>query len=547
MEKTAMEICNNSAQAEKLKEEIQKSRSGDLRHVIELCDVLEDYARRTEDNGLLGYAFFYKGEAHYILNEAGEMFTCMAQSVTYLAETGQWNLLARAYNMMAITSINRGQAPVAVDYYLTALKYANEHGAKAIISSIHINLGYLYMQNGVYAEAKTHLEEAHKLYCGLADKKPHIGKLTMIYTNLVTCYMLTHDMEKASYYMGRLERECRPYFTHMDQVYVGCMEARFYHIKGDFAKRDETIRMIIHGFKEGRIPLLDLFDDLYSLCELALEIKDYDVFLQIINELEPVVSHTGLLNLDRKVQELKIGYYAISGQEQEYLRATARYFKLSQRMDTESKKMIANMIQVRTSLEKVRESKQRVEEMNALLTEKSETDALTGLANRYRMTDIFQQMMDECREEQKPLSVEILDIDYFKEYNDNYGHQAGDECIRRVAELIKGMQSEQVFCARYGGDEFIIIYKGLEDTQVLEQAQRLRENIMALSIEHAYSKALPIVTISQGICQSVPVEENKSWDFLHVADEYLYKVKKSRRNDICAGSIKGECRILNAR
>ena len=69
---------------------------------------------------------------------------------------------------------------------------------------------------------------------------------------------------------------------------------------------------------------------------------------------------------------------------------------------------------------------------------------------------------------------------------------------------------------------------------------------MALSIEHAYSKALPIVTISQGICQSVPVEGNKSWDFLHIADEYLYKVKKSRRNDICAGSINGECRILNA-
>ena len=208
--------------------------------------------------------------------------------------------------------------------------------------------------------------------------------------------------------------------------------------------------------------------------------------------------------------------------------------------------MIANMIQVRISLEKARESKQRVEEMNALLTEKSETDALTGLANRYRMTDVFQQMMDECREEQKLLSVEILDIDYFKEYNDNYGHQAGDECICRVAELIRGMQSEQVFCARYGGDEFIILYKGLEEAQVLEQAQRLRENIMALSIEHAYSKALPIVTISQGICQSVPVEGNKSWDFLHIADEYLYKVKKSQRNDICAGSIKGECRILNA-
>lgn len=528
-----MEICNSFAQAEKLKEEIQKNRSGDLQHVVELCDVLEDYAKRKDDKSLLGYAFFYKGEAHYILNDAEEMFTCMARSVSYLTETEQWDLLARAYNMLAIASIYRGQAPVAVDYYLSALKCAKEHGASVVIASIHINLGYLYMQNTMYTEAEMHLEKAYNLYCGLEDKKPHMAKLTMIYTNLVNCYMLAHEMEKAAYYLERLERECRPHFDLMDQVYVGCMEARFYHIKGDFAKRDELIRSIMKDFNEGQMPLLDLFDDLYSLCELALEIKDYDIFLKIIGDLEPVVSHTRLLNLDRKIQELKVSYYAVAGEEQEYLRATARYFKLSQRMDSENKMMIANMIQVRTSLEKVKES-------NVLLTEKSETDALTGMANRYRMTDVFQQMMDECYTGQKLLSVEILDIDYFKEYNDNYGHQAGDECICEVAKAIMAMQNEQIFCARYGGDEFIIIYNGIDEQDVQQLAQQLREDIMALAIEHAYSKALAVVTISQGICQSVPTAGNKSWDFLHVADEYLYKVKRSRRNSICTGSIKGE-------
>lgn len=533
-----MVTCNNLTQAEELKDEIMKNHSGDFRHVVELCDALEDYAQRTNDKALLGYASFYKGEAHYVLNDAEEMFTCMARSVSYLTETEQWNLLARAYNILAIASIYRGQAPMAVDYYLTALKCAKEHGERMIAASIHINLGYLYMQNAMYTEAETYLEEAHKLYCRMEDKKPHMAKLTMIYTNLVNCYMLAHEMEKAAYYLERLERECRPYFDLMDQVYVGCMETRYYHIKGDFPRRDELMRSIMKNFREGQMPLLDLFDDLYSLCELALEIKEYDVFLQIVKELEPVVSHTRLLNLDRRIQELKVSYYAVAGDEQEYFRATARYFKLSQRMDSENKRMIANMIQVRTSLEKLKES-------NALLTEKSETDALTGMSNRYRMTDVFQQMMDECRKEQKPLSVEILDIDYFKEYNDNYGHQAGDECICKVTGLIKAMQSDQVFCARYGGDEFIIIYNGIDEQEVRDRAQKLRENIMALSIEHAYSKALPIVTISQGICQSVPVEGNKSWDFLHIADEYLYKVKRSARNNICAGSLKGECRILN--
>ena len=532
-----MEQNVQSMQIKELKEELFQSYFNDSRHVIELCGKLEHLAHQTEDRELLGFAFFYKGEAHYILNEVEEMFKTMALAVPCLSETSQWEFLARTYNIMAITSINRGQAPVAVDYYLTALKCTQEHDLSAITCSIHINLGYLYMQNGIYGEGQYHFDEAYKLYCGVADKESQIGRLTMIYTNLVTCYMLQGDMADAELYMERLNRECRPYFNHMDDVYVGCMAARYYHIKGELDKRDATIANILNGL-EKQIPILDLFDDLYSLCELALNIKNYEVFLLVIGKLEPIVSNTGLINLDKKILELKLHYYEASGEKEKYLQATARFFTLSQRMEEQSREMIANMIHVRTALENARER-------NAILMEKSETDPLTRLANRYRMNDAFQQMLDECMRENKILSVEILDIDYFKEYNDNYGHQAGDECIRRVASLIKAMERENVFCARYGGDEFIIIYEGLQEQEVVERAMRLRKKIMELGIAHAYSKALPIVTISQGICQSIPQEGNKSWDFLHIADEYLYKAKKQERNSICAGTLRGQYQTIS--
>ena len=91
--------------------------------------------------------------------------------------------------------------------------------------------------------------------------------------------------------------------------------------------------------------------------------------------------------------------------------------------------MISNMIYIRTSLELANESKKKIEAINAILMEKSETDELTGLANRYKLSEYSRTVMDECIQERKTLAVEILDVDYFKEYNDNYGHQAGDEFI----------------------------------------------------------------------------------------------------------------------
>ena len=93
---------------------------------------------------------------------------------------------------------------------------------------------------------------------------------------------------------------------------------------------------------------------------------------------------------------------------------------------------------------------------------------------------------------------------------------------------------------RYGGDEFIIIYAGASAEEVYAKAAALRQNIMDLKLEHLYSKALPIVTISQGISYGVPENGNRSWDFLHTADMLLYQVKKRSRNDICIADIRGQ-------
>lgn len=537
--------CKSQQDVEKLKEELMENRYKNSDKVLELTAVLEEYAAEVSDRALLGFVLFYKGEAYYVQNEIDLVFENLGKAIAILSQTEQWYLLARAYNMLAVISINRGNAPVAVDYYLAALNCCKEHAIDTILCSIHINLGYLYMQNGIYREAQHHFDDAYDIYCAEPQEKKRPERLAMIYNNLALCYLLRGNLERTKRYVEKLNEECQSYFDDMDYVYVGCMKARYYHACGRYEKRDTLIKDILARLDK-TLPILDLFDDLYTLCELALEIKQYDAFNKITALLEPLIKRTNMRNLERQLLKLQIRYYERIQDEAHYLAASGRFYQLVMIMEDESKKMVSNMIQIRTELERANESKKKIEAINAMLTEKSETDQLTGLANRYRLNEYSQKILADCVKKNSPLAVEILDIDYFKQYNDNYGHQAGDECIKAVAALLKNMQSETVFAARYGGDEFIVVYSGLKEAEVAEKAKKLKQDILELQIEHAYSKALPILTISQGICCAVPIRENKSWDYLHAADEYLYKVKKWERNGICIGDLRGNAVKLEA-
>lgn len=502
----------------------------DKKRVLARCADIEAYGQEKNDSRLLGFAFFYQGEAYYAENKIEEMFSCIAKAVGYLNQSGQWELLARAYNLMAITLISKGNAPVALDYYLAGLRCCKEHGITGIVCSININVGFLYMQNRVYREAQRYFEDAYAVWC--ETKNARVRSLIMIYTNLATCYMLCGDLEKTEEYIEKIEKECEPEFTEMDYTYVECMKARYFHRAGKKELRDESISRI-GKMIGGQIRVLDLFDDLYALCELAIEIERYDVLFDIIDQLEPIVVRAKMAYMGKKLLSLKIMYYQKNDMREEYVKGVSRFYELVRITEEESRKMISNMLKIRTSLERANES-------NAILTQKSETDQLTGLANRYRLTEYSENITERCLQTGEILSVEILDIDYFKQYNDNYGHQTGDECIRKIADCIKRLQNEKIFGARYGGDEFIIIYRGMNAEEVYEKADQLRQDILDLNLTHAYSEAAKTVTISQGICQDIPVDGNKSWDFLHVADNLLYRVKKKGRSSICIGNLHEE-------
>ncbi|MEA2060420.1 MAG: diguanylate cyclase [Thermodesulfobacteriota bacterium] len=164
----------------------------------------------------------------------------------------------------------------------------------------------------------------------------------------------------------------------------------------------------------------------------------------------------------------------------------------------------------------------------------SKHDGITDIPNRRLFDDYCRRAWGQAQRNSQPLSVIMMDIDYFKELNDHYGHSAGDECIRRVAQaLAEQIYREADMVARYGGDEFAAVLPDTDTAGAMQIACRFKEAVAKLAIPHAFSKITDVVTLSIGTATFDTVFKPISMDILIIAsDEALYLGKEGGRNRI---------------
>lgn len=176
-----------------------------------------------------------------------------------------------------------------------------------------------------------------------------------------------------------------------------------------------------------------------------------------------------------------------------------------------------------------------LEEANQKLERLSKTDSLTGIFNRFVFDKTVKTEWDSCKHHFIPLSLIMIDIDFFKAFNDNYGHQTGDDCIRQVTRVLSACaRSSSDIVARYGGEEFAIILTHMKKESVLEFAEQLRKEVEQLAIPHMYSSVSNHVTISLGVNTVIPSNESSVEEFIRTADKALYEAKKDRNKIVVA-------------
>ncbi len=174
----------------------------------------------------------------------------------------------------------------------------------------------------------------------------------------------------------------------------------------------------------------------------------------------------------------------------------------------------------------------RVAAANAVLSNLVHIDGLTGLNNRRRFDDLIEQEWRRAQREQQPVSLLMIDVDFFKKYNDRYGHIQGDDCLRRISGMLGSAVSRPGdAAARYGGEEFAILLPATDADGAIRVADRVRSRVHALGIPHAESP-LGFVTLSMGLATAVPGNNTSMDEMLADADRALYRAKLSGRDQV---------------
>ena len=196
-------------------------------------------------------------------------------------------------------------------------------------------------------------------------------------------------------------------------------------------------------------------------------------------------------------------------------------------------KLLAQADEMDRKNRELTETRRQLEHRNRDLERISALDTLTQIANRGRFDAALRQEWRRCARDESPLSLVFCDIDYFKRFNDTYGHQAGDECLVRVAQAMdETLNRPADLVARYGGEEFIALLVDTEVEGARMLAERMRARVESLRIEHRASDVAPHLTVSLGVATVVPRPAIRPEDLVDLADRALYAAKEGGRNRV---------------
>ncbi len=181
----------------------------------------------------------------------------------------------------------------------------------------------------------------------------------------------------------------------------------------------------------------------------------------------------------------------------------------------------------------------KLDEANRELMRLSAVDGLTGISNRRCFDDTLGKEWRRAARNRSPISLLLVDVDCFKQFNDNYGHQAGDECLKAVAQALAGrLRRPADLVARFGGEEFVALLPQTDAGGALAVAEEMRRSIEALGITHEHSMTAAGVTISVGLASTLPGSGCEGPEgLIEEADRALYEAKRQGRNRVCRNAL----------
>ncbi|MBB6218781.1 diguanylate cyclase (GGDEF)-like protein [Anaerosolibacter carboniphilus] len=423
----------------------------------------------------------------------------------------------------------------ALDNYRKALIISEKINRIFNVAVIRMNIGHIYNSLGQSENALKHYEKSLKISEEIGD---HISKGEVLNTIGEIYEKLGQPDVGLDYYLQSLNilRKCENKFYQIDVL----LNLGSFYVK---QKR----------YEEG----VDFLQNALNLAEeIAANKKIYTVHLYLSRyheergDLAQALSHYRMYhniekrvitdNLEEKLKILTIEYRVdkIQKESEIHLLKNIELKQKNEEIENKAQQMESINKALQKEILKRKELQEQLEQVNKELERMSFIDELTGIPNRRSFNNTLEKEWSRCLRESVPLSLIFIDVDYFKSFNDHYGHPMGDDCLRDVAKtLASTLKRSSDFIGRHGGEEFAIVLPNTDYEGSIMIAEQMRKAIENLGIRNPESDVSRNITISIGLANVEPSKEDNIYELIKAADRELYHAKNQGRNQVCGIKI----------
>ncbi len=438
---------------------------------------------------------------------------------------------AITYNMMGIDELNNGNLELALEYYMNVIDVSGENDRSRYIAMNNIALIYRTVDN--HERCLENLKPARAYFAENNAIGNRIARLNCLFQYAECEYKRGNAgiIREILDEMKELDQNSPAFIQESHNL--ECAAMYYCLLTGDkpamaaiMPKLLEKIRIIKN--------ILDVAQDVTNLGHEMLRHDLTEWVREIIETVEERILSSGAPASALEFLEFCICYYEQIGDVEATDRTILKYYDTVLDKNEVDKIKMRRNIDFYESLVQIKLHRNRIMRENLRLQTESTTDELTQLPNRRMLNMVAEKAFENAYNNQTLFGFEILDIDFFKQVNDSYGHQYGDECLVDIASVIRRLVAgdERLFAARYGGDEFCILYNNMTDEEIKATALKLRQDILDLKKPSPGSDVSEYLTISQGIRNSIPRMRNRPWDYMFTADDALYRVKNKKKGEI---------------
>lgn len=521
---------DDSMQIMSLMREIYEVRYSDLELEHTCCETLLELGTRNDDRYAICYAHTYLGDYYYCIGNFIESEYHLSKARKYGSLYGFQDLLLTNHMFSGHLYKRIGNEQRSLDFYLDGIALAQKTGNPSMESTLYNCIAVIFDSFGDYGEAMKCLEIAYQLQRGEVTDDTSLRRYITLLSNIAEIACRSGMREKAKMYLDEADNLIRT--SNIDPLEFSILYIpKVFYADGAHSDElkgvlDELFALIPENWEDKNLA----FDLLLSIAKRLLHQKEYAYLEQVLEKLTSIARGTEYAN-SLALHSLYITLYQQTAQEEKNRERYQRFYNAYLESDEISQEVRTAGLMAKMSLRRTLEEKDMAQARNKILEEAAYYDELTQTYNRRYLNEVLADLRGTDHPRQ--ICVSMIDLDYFKEYNDTYGHLDGDYALRAVAKCLCDHASSKNAIMRYGGDEFASVCFDRTNEEMDAYFDRVRESLVALGLEHKNSRCpAKIVTVSIGYCNGVVQNEAEFEALFAKADKALYISKYKGRNTV---------------